>query len=498
MNTHKFLYKIALCLVAAGILVGFESCKKDDIAPSKEDAVFVKYYGHVGTQQAGDVSQTADGGYIMLGSTNSYGASTYRDAMVIKTDTAGNETWSMIYGKGTVAKNTIVDVRYESYADEIGTKIIELADEAGYILMVNRIYHWDQDQDGSIVPGRAKILLYHIDIAGAVVLETELKASDDKSYWGYDIKKTSDGGFVIVGETNNVNINKPQYNSYKEFDKRDIFITRLNADFTETWASGAASSQGKGFVGLDKGVSVEISTDGYYIVVGKVQELDGSTLEDNIIVVKYEPSQGGIVNQKTFGQGVTASAASSCYDSTTNVLMVLGDFKEGELKQQLMAFELDVAGFNLDLIGSVQEYPGSGNAIAAEFGAGNISAAKKTGASLVANDVALLSSEDGYLVLATNGEANNDLESQILMFRLGSDLSVATDSEKYFGYNSTDKVYSSTDVGSQIITVSEAIEGTTQSQIGAYMFTGTFETGTNQMIGLVKVKTDGSFNPDEE
>lgn len=498
MNTHNFLYKLASILLLSILLVAFESCKKDDIAPAKEDAVFVKYYGHVGSQQAGDVVQTADGGYIMIGSTNSYSNYIYNDILVVKTDTAGNEAWSMVYGNDFKAANNN-DVRYDTYIGEIGQRIIELPDEGGYILMANRIYYWDEENTGTVIPYKTKILLYHIDVAGGVVAEVELKTSDSYDYRGYDIKQNSDGGFIIVGETSNVNKNKPQYQQYKEVDKTDIFIVRLNSDFSETWASGAVeSSQGKGFVGLDRGVSVEISTDNHYIVVGKVAELDASNiLENNIIVVKYNAANGGIVNQKTYGQGLNANAASSCYDSLNNTLVVLGDYKENSnTKQQLVAFKVEVAGLNIDLSGDLQYYPGTSNSINSEFG-GTISASSNTGSDLIANDIALLKDE-GYLILATNGETNNNLESQILMFKLDETLNVVPDTEKYFGYNSFDNIYSSTDVGSQIITVSETITGTTQSKVSAYMLTGTFDTGTNDMIGLVKVKTDGTFNPDGE
>lgn len=497
MNTHNFLYKIAVVLLLSTVLIGLESCKKDDIAPAKEDTVFVKYYGHVGSQEAGDVSQTADGGYIMIGSTNSYSQYVYSDILVVKTDTAGNEAWSMVYGNDFKAANNN-DIKYDTYIDEVGERIIELPNEEGYILMANRTYFWDEEDDGTLTPFKTKILLYQIDIAGGVVAEVELKTLDGFSYWGYDIKQNSDGGFVIVGETSNVNKNKPQYNLYKDVDKRDIFIVRLNSDFTETWASGADGSQGKGFVGLDRGVSVEVSTDDHYIVVGRVAELDNTnTLENNIIVVKYNAANGGIVNQKTYGQNVNANAVSSCYDSINNTLVVLGDYKENSTtKQQLVVFKVEVAGLNIDLSGSLQFYPGTSNDISGEFG-GTISSANNIGSDIIANDIALLKDE-GYLVLATNGEANNGLESQILMFKLDQSLGVVPSSERYFGYNSFDNIFSSSDVGSQIITVSETIAGTTQSKVSSYMFTGTFDTGTNDMIGLVKVTTDGVFDPDGE
>ncbi|MES2513814.1 MAG: T9SS type A sorting domain-containing protein [Bacteroidota bacterium] len=59
-----------------------------------------KTYGGLDDEYANQVSLTSDGGYIIAGSTNSFGAGGF-DAYVVRTDSLGNELWSNTYGGST-------------------------------------------------------------------------------------------------------------------------------------------------------------------------------------------------------------------------------------------------------------------------------------------------------------------------------------------------------------------------------------------------------------
>jgi hypothetical protein len=56
-----------------------------------------KTYGGGGTDQGRSVQQTTDGGYIIAGWTNSIGAGNY-DVYIIKTDNIGNQVWAKAFG----------------------------------------------------------------------------------------------------------------------------------------------------------------------------------------------------------------------------------------------------------------------------------------------------------------------------------------------------------------------------------------------------------------
>jgi len=73
----------------------------DDVFLIKTDAngnvQWAKTYGGTGYDYANSVQQTSDGGYILAGETSSFGAGG-RDVFLIKTNASGNVQWAKTYG----------------------------------------------------------------------------------------------------------------------------------------------------------------------------------------------------------------------------------------------------------------------------------------------------------------------------------------------------------------------------------------------------------------
>jgi len=61
------------------------------------DTVWTRTYGGTDYNYGNSVQQTSDGGYIVAGNTDSYGAGGF-DVYLIKTDASGNTTWTKTYG----------------------------------------------------------------------------------------------------------------------------------------------------------------------------------------------------------------------------------------------------------------------------------------------------------------------------------------------------------------------------------------------------------------
>jgi hypothetical protein len=131
-----------------------------------------KTYGGTEYDEGAYVHQTEDGGYVVVGRTESFGAGRY-DAWLIRTDADGNELWSKTFG---------------------GTG----SDEATCV---------DQTQDGGFVltgkyfaSGRSSDLwLLKVDPSGNVVWEKMFGGSTYDG--GSSVEQTRDGGYVVVGST---------------------------------------------------------------------------------------------------------------------------------------------------------------------------------------------------------------------------------------------------------------------------------------------------------
>jgi predicted secreted protein len=127
-------------------------------------------YGETGNEYAYHVEQTLDGGYALLGQTNSFGAGN-NDFWLVKTDGSGNMEWNQTYG-GT--------------GNDVGIHVLQTVD-GGYALV---------GSTGSFGAGSNDAWLIKTDVAGNVQWNQTYGGT------GYDggqcVEKTSDGGYAIA------------------------------------------------------------------------------------------------------------------------------------------------------------------------------------------------------------------------------------------------------------------------------------------------------------
>jgi len=163
-------------------------------------------FGGNGEDSAWCIQQTSEGGYIVAGTTASYGKGIegYPDAWLIKVDKSGNMQWNKTYG--------------ETYFDE------------GYFTR--------QTSDGSYVlsgytfpSGYAEPWLIKTDKKGN---EMWNKVSDNITHWDYlqyRAERTSDGGYVI-GDTVEHEIGERDDLVLVDYD---IIITKYDMSGNQQW-----------------------------------------------------------------------------------------------------------------------------------------------------------------------------------------------------------------------------------------------------------------------
>jgi hypothetical protein len=176
---------------------------------------FQKTYGGIEAEDANAVVQTDDGGYIIAGSTRSYGAGNY-DLYIIRTDPSGDIIWTKTFGGN----------RYDKSQDIIKTGIGE------YLIAAFKSTLTDDE-----------IYLLKINESGDTLWTKTIGTVDNDHVT--KIKKTSDGGFVLSGYIE-------RYFEYK------YCLIKFNSDGDSLWAK----SYDFGWAN-----SIEQTSDGGYVLI---------------------------------------------------------------------------------------------------------------------------------------------------------------------------------------------------------------------------------------
>jgi hypothetical protein len=183
---------------------------------------FARTYGGTNYDFASSVQQTSDGGYIMAGYTESFGAGN-NDIFLINTDANGDVQWAKTYG-GT-GEDRVFSVQQTS--------------DGGYI-----VAGWTR----SFGAGGDDIILIKTDANGNIIwARTYGGTNDDRAS---SVQQTSDGGYIVAGWTRSFG------------SGGDILLIKMDANGNVIWA--------KTFGGTDHDYahSVQQTSDGGYIVAG--------------------------------------------------------------------------------------------------------------------------------------------------------------------------------------------------------------------------------------
>jgi len=194
-------------------------------ADSSGDTLWTKTYGGASHDYGWSVQLTSDGGYIITGYTYSFGAGS-DDVYLIKTDSSGDTLWTKTYGGtngdyGFSVQQTsdggyiIAGYTYSLGAGGSDVYLIK-ADSSGDTLWTKTYggedtdygYSVQQTSDGSYIitgstwsfgTGYNDVYLIKADSSGDT-LWTKTYGGEDTDY-GYSVQQTSDGSYIIAGET---------------------------------------------------------------------------------------------------------------------------------------------------------------------------------------------------------------------------------------------------------------------------------------------------------
>ena len=213
---------------------------------SNGDALWTKTFGGSGWDVGHCVQQATDGGYIVAGATESYGAGGY-DVYLIKTDPSGDTLWTQIFG----------DTGYnEAFS-------IQQTLDGGYILAGATEYFG---------PGGHDVFLMKTDSSGNALWTRTFGGSGYDL--GFSVQQTTDEGFIIAGSST----------SFSAYGDNDVYLIKTDSNGDTLWTQTLGGSN------EDIAYSVQQVTGGGYIVTGNTRFY--SSGDPDVYLIKLEPETG--------------------------------------------------------------------------------------------------------------------------------------------------------------------------------------------------------------
>lgn len=284
------------CINTVLILLCF-SCSEDAMDPDNDEVLtasdvskqveWIKNYGGTGSETAQAIITTNDGGYAVLGYTNSTDgdipgkAMAVNDYWLIKLDADGNIQWNSTYGGSK---------------DDRGQSVVQTRD--GGFAVVG--YAMSSDGDGSINEGFHDNWILKLNSAGDLEWEKSFGFSGHDH--SYDLLQTEDGGFFFVGFLDVVSSggagSTVKGNSLTRHGVGEFWGTRIDAEGNLVWRRYFGGTNN------DRAHSVVRANDGGFIMAGFSESGDSDISlakgSYDFWVVKVD-AKGELVWEKSFG-----------------------------------------------------------------------------------------------------------------------------------------------------------------------------------------------------
>lgn len=322
------------------------------------------------------IIQTIDEGFIQVGFSESFGNDGDFDIYVVRTDVDGTLVWQRIFDEGIV----------EQPAD-----IIQLPD-GSYMIVGNA---------NVIAPdglSNSQVYLLQISDEGEMLDSWYFdNEGDTKRQRGEHIIQTEDGGFAIVGTSENA-----------ETNDKDVLVLRLESDGTERWRQEYDASRS------DLGVGITEVENGFLFVAN----IKGDQGPDNDVAFYRINAEGGLVAVNVYGTENDNEEVNELIRTTDNNVVAVGSagsFNRAYIMKSdlngdtLWTREIDAAAFDDNL-----------NAVT-ELNDGSLVAVGQTLPTAAKADILLLKmSSDGDLIWERN------LGEEFATDKFGEDIAPAT------------------------------------------------------------------------
>jgi len=222
------------------------------------DNEWQRTYGGGRYDFANFVQQTSDGGYVVAGSTDSFGAGE-TDIWFLKLTSAGDVEWQKTYGG----------------AREDSASFIRQTSDEGYMVLGYNRY---QDVDRWTTDYWILKLSSEGDVEWQKIL---VSPTPDEQAEAGAIKQIGDGGYLVTGTTT-------YYEGVNSIGTSDIWVLKLSSEGEIEWQKAYTGAES------DRASLIEETSDGGYIIAGSTRGyLEWSSDEGKIWILKMS-STGSI------------------------------------------------------------------------------------------------------------------------------------------------------------------------------------------------------------
>ena len=220
---------------------------------NKGKQIWQESYGGRGADGGNYAAKVSDGGYIMVGYTDSYGNGK-NDVWLIKTDFTGEKEWSRVYG---------------GKMDDYGWGVTETIDK-GFVVVGETFSYGN---------GQSDIYIFKVDSSGNKIWDNTFGGIAEDV--GYSIANSGDGGYLIASQTR----------SYGKGGS-DGMLVKFDSNGEKEW------EKLYGGKGLDYFRSIIRDTKKGYIVSGGTRSFSNG---DNQAWILSVDDNGYIIWENTYG-----------------------------------------------------------------------------------------------------------------------------------------------------------------------------------------------------
>lgn len=263
------------------------------------ETLWTKTYGGDATDIGASIQQTFEGGYIVCGYTESFGAGE-ADVWLLKTDSLGDTLWTQTYG-GTKA--------------DIGWWIRQTSD-SGYIVA---------GATQSFGAGSSDVWLIKTKANGDTIWTKTYGGTNNDN--AKSVQVTVEGGYIVCGASS----------SFNPGADNDVYLIKTDSHGDTLWTKTF------GGLGEDAGLEVQQTRDYGYIIVGETQNIPAGDID--VYVIKTD-SLGNIDWTKQYGKGYDDKAY-SVHELAEEGYIIAGYTVWPSLGADIWLIKLDINGDSL-------------------------------------------------------------------------------------------------------------------------------------------------------